>query len=179
VSQDNPWPLVVRFSEVARFTAADPLVRHLEPGKPDRAAIAAELGLEGLGALEADVRLSGWRDGLRIESHWRATISQICGVSLDPFESPISGDFTVDVVPAGSPHAPQEVAIELDIDPEADDPPDVVEADRVDVSAYLIEHLALEIDPFPRKPGAVFEPPAEPPEASPFAVLRAIRPTDG
>jgi hypothetical protein len=179
MSETNPWPLVLRFNDVARFTAADPLVRHLEPGIADRKAIAADLGLEGVRALEADVRLSGWRDGLRIDARWRGTITQICGVSLDPFDSPVSGAFIVDVVPAGSPHAPQEVAIELDIDPEADDPPDVVEADRVDVSAYLVEHLALEIDPFPRKPGAVFEPPAEPPEASPFAVLRAIRPRDG
>jgi hypothetical protein len=43
----------------------------------------------------------------------------------------------------------------------------------------LVEHLALDLDPFPRKPGAVFEPP--PPEGpeSPFAVLRVLKPGGG
>jgi hypothetical protein len=43
------------------------------------------------------------------------------------------------------------------------------------VAHYIVEHLALAIDPFPRKPGAEFEftPPAE--EESPFAVLKKLK----
>ena len=41
---------------------------------------------------------------------------------------------------------------------------------------HVIEHLALEIDPFPRKPDAVFEPPATEEETSPFAVLKGLKP---
>jgi hypothetical protein len=39
----------------------------------------------------------------------------------------------------------------------------------------VVEHLALEIDPFPRKPGAEFDyqPPAQ--EESPFAVLKNLK----
>jgi uncharacterized metal-binding protein YceD (DUF177 family) len=61
------------------------------------------------------------------------------------------------------------------VDPEADDPPDVLEDDVIDVAAYLVEHLALEIDPFPRKPGAEFEPPPEERPTSPFAVLQGLK----
>jgi len=39
------------------------------------------------------------------------------------------------------------------------------------VSAYVVETLALALDPFPRKPGAVFESPAATEAISPFAAL--------
>ena len=42
------------------------------------------------------------------------------------------------------------------------------------MSGYVVEHLALELDPFPRKPGAVFVQPPEPTEISPFAALKAL-----
>jgi uncharacterized metal-binding protein YceD (DUF177 family) len=58
---------------------------------------------------------------------------------------------------------------------DADDPPDVLEGDALDLGAYVVEHLTLEIDPFPRKPGAAFVPPEPEPEASPFAVLKGLK----
>ena len=57
--------------------------------------------------------------------------------------------------------------------------PEPIEGDVIDLGGYLVEHLSLELDPFPRKPGAVFEQPPEPGEISPFAVLKGLRPTDG
>ncbi len=170
------WPLTVRFEDVARRTQTDPLHRRIDLGAAERREVARDLGLEGLNRLEADVRLSAWHDGLRIEADWRGNVTQICGIGLDPFDSALSGAFTVDVVPAGSLHAPVADDVEIVLDLEVDDPPDVIEGDTVDVGAYLIEHLALEIDPFPRKPGAEFMPPEAEPESSPFAVLRAIKP---
>lgn len=172
------WPLMVRFVDVARRTPAEPLERRIVLDAAERRAVAQALGLERLDRLEAHVRLSAWHDGLRMEADWRADVTQICGVSLDPFDSALEGDFAVDVVPAGSLHAPETSDVEIVLDLEADDPPDVVEGDAVDVGAYVIEHLALEIDPFPRKPGAEFQPPEAEPESSPFAVLRAIKPRE-
>jgi len=172
------WPMMVAFGDVARRTPADPLTRRIALDAGQRGDVAADLGLEALMLLEAEVRLSAWHDGLRIEADWRAEVTQICGVSLDPFDSALAGVFSVDVVPAGSLHAPEAGDVEIVLDLDADDPPDVVEGDVVDVGAYVIEHLALEIDPFPRKPGVEFEPPEPEPETSPFAVLRAIKPRE-
>ena len=64
---------------------------------------------------------------------------------------------------------------ELELDPDAPDAPDVLETDAVDVAGYVVEHLALELDPFPRKPGVTFEyqPPEE--ETSPFAALKKLQ----
>jgi hypothetical protein len=51
-----------------------------------------------------------------------------------------------------------------------------LDGDRIDPAAYVVEHLALALDPFPRKPGAVFQPPEATPEASLFAVLLELKP---
>lgn len=173
----SPWPVIVRLGEVARFTETEPSQRHLVADEPVRRAIAKELGLVRLDRLEADLDLSGWFDGVRIDGRWRADITQTCGVSLDDFDTALSGEFTLRAVPEASRHAlPPETELEIDID--ADDPPDVLESDDIDLGAYVIEHLALEIDPFPRKPGAVFEPPEPEPEASPFAALLKLKKPD-
>ena len=75
------------------------------------------------------------------------------------------------LVPRGSTISSDEV----DYDPEAPDPPDVLHGEAIDVAGYVVEHLALEIDPFARKPGVEFEytPPDE--EESPFAVLKKLQ----
>ncbi len=87
---------------------------------------------------------------------------------------------TSSVLPQGSPHAPAESAGggEIEIDLEADDPPDLLESDVIDLSGYAVEHLSLDLDPFPRKPGAEFVTPADDADLSPFAVLKAFKPRD-
>jgi uncharacterized metal-binding protein YceD (DUF177 family) len=51
----------------------------------------------------------------------------------------------------------------------------VLEDEGVDIAGYLVEHLALELDPYPRKPGVEWEAPPEEREASPFAVLQKLK----
>ncbi|MDR3506512.1 MAG: DUF177 domain-containing protein [Caulobacteraceae bacterium] len=177
-----PWSETIRLSEVVRFTPADPLKRHLEPDDATRKRIAKALDLVSLDHLEADLSLTGWFDGARIEGRLSAKVTQTCGVTLEPFSSDLKARFAVTVVPPTSPHAVQQVEedeIEIEFDPEAEDPPDVLEGDQIDLAAYVVEHLALEIDPFPRKPDAVFTPPENPGEISPFAVLKTLKTGDG
>ena len=46
----------------------------------------------------------------------------------------------------------------------------------VDLGAVATEFLLLGIDPYPRKPGAVFDaPPAGDPSSHPFAALAALK----
>jgi hypothetical protein len=106
-------------------------------------------------------------------------VEQVCGVSLEPFEQTLSGDVDVRLVPAGSPHAPAESVGEVVLEPEAADPPDLLEGESIDLVEYLVEHLALEIDPFPRKPGAEFEFTPPQVEESPFAVLKKLKDPEG
>lgn len=168
------WPQTIRLSEAARFSRATPLKRRLVADEAARQAIAQLLDLERLDALSADLEVYGWFDGVSIEGRIRATIVQICGVSLEPFGADVDASFSLRAVPADSPHAPA-VGAEVVIDLEADDPPDVLETDLVDLGGYVVEHLALEIDPLPRKPGVEFIPPTPSQERSPFEVLKGLK----
>ncbi len=154
-------------------------VRQIVADKDARAMIAGALALDRLDSLSAEVRISPWLDGAEITARWSAAIEQTCGVTLEPFGSALEGAFTVRVVPRGGAYAPALEDKEVVIDPDADDPPDLLDGDRVDVAAYVVEHLALEIDPFPRKPGAAFTPPPDEQPPSPFAVLRDLKPKSG
>lgn len=165
------WTTPVRLHEVGRGA----LSVRLEPDAAERAVVAKALGLESLPALTANLTLKPWMDGVEIMGRFAARVEQVCAVSLDNFEQPLSGDIDLRAVPAGSPQAPDAAGGEVDYDPEVPDPPDVLTGDAIDLAAYVIEHLALEIDPFARKPGVEFDyrPPDEP--ESPFAVLRNLK----
>jgi uncharacterized metal-binding protein YceD (DUF177 family) len=147
----------------------------LEPDAAARGAIARELGLESLPALSARLTVRPWLDGAELTGRFKATVGQLCSVTAEPLEQPVQGDIELRVVPAGSPNAPGESTHEVELELGAPDPPDVLEGDAIDLAAYVVEHLALEIDPFPRRPGAEFayEPPTE--EESPFAVLKSLK----
>lgn len=167
----SDWGRPIRLHEASR----GPVRLSLEPDAAARAAIAKDLGLVSLLHLKAEVIVRPWLDGAEITGRFTARVEQVCGVSLDPFEQDLEGEIAVAVVPAGSPNAPAEDSPEIELDPDAPDPPDVLEADEIDVGAYLIEHLALEIDPFPRKPGVEFVYQDDAPDDGPFAALRKLK----
>ena len=62
---------------------------------------------------------------------------------------------------------------------EAEDPPEALRDGVIDLGAVATEFLLLGIDPYPRKPGAVFDaPPAGDPASHPFAALAALKKGD-
>lgn len=164
------WDKAVKLHELGR----GPVRLTLEPDAAERAAVAKRLGLRSLPSLSARVTVKPWLDGAEITGRFEAVVEQVCGVTLDPFEQPLQGQIDVRVVPAGSPHAASSDGGELELDPDAPDAPDVLEADAVDVAGYVVEHLALELDPFPRKPGATFDYQLPEEETSPFAALKKL-----
>lgn len=170
----QPWSETLSLHELAH----GPVQRVLVAPEAARQRIAHAFQLDDLASLEATVDVSPWLDGAELRGRWHAAVLQTCGVTLEPLPSEPEGEFVVRVLPAGSPNAPEEPTGEVEVGVEDDDPPDVLEDQTVDLAAYVVEHLGLEIDPFPRKPGAVFTPPEEPEELSPFAVLRQLKPRD-
>lgn len=167
----EPWSIGLRLSDLGKV----PLHRRVEADDAARRRVADLLDLADLDNLSAEVEVAPWMDGAVVRGRWAARVLQTCGVSLEPFASDLDGDFEVRCVPAASPLAPAPEA-DVVLDPEAPDPPDVLEGEMIDLGAYVVEHLALELDPFPRKPGLAFEPPDEPPEPSPFAALAQLKP---
>lgn len=170
----STWSHIVKLGELDRGV----VTARLEPDAGVRAAIAKSLGLEGLPAFSGQMTVRPWLDGAEISGRFEATVEQICGASAEVFEQSLSGEIDLRVVPAGSPNAPADSAGDVELDLDAADPPDVLDRDEIDLAHYLVEHLALEIDPFPRKPGAVFDYAPDRQEESPFAVLKRLKGED-
>ena len=167
------WSHPVPLAEVQRGTVK----RSLVADEAARTRIAKALGLESLVSLEAEMQARAWLDGVETSGRWSARIGQVCGVTLDPFESDLSGEIQVKALPEGAAAlgGTDESGGERDLDPDADDPPDVLEGDRIDLAAYVVEDLSLAIDPFPRRPGAELTAPEDKGELPPFAVLAKLK----
>lgn len=143
----------------------------------DRSRIASHLGLDGLSSLTAKVTLKPFAGGemVRVTGTLVAHVIQTCGITLQPVESDV--EETVERV-FSFQAADDSDAKELDLDPEAAEPPDPVIEGHIDLGDVLVEQLALGIDPFPRLPGAEFSVPKGADGASsssPFAVLEGLK----
>jgi Large ribosomal RNA subunit accumulation protein YceD len=140
-----------------------------------RAEVARIAGLRDLPRLEAnfDVTRRG-ADGLHVVGHVSATVGQNCVLTLEPFSNEI--EETIDLVFLPRP-APVREEGEAEMQPRArkwNDPEPLI-GGSVDLGALATEFLVLGLDPYPRKPGAVFEPPQEQePDAGPFAALAKL-----
>ena len=145
-----------------------------------RAAVAEIAGLRDLPRLQAQFELKRRGEaGLHVTGLVSATVGQTCVVTLEPLVGEI--EETVDLVFM----PPQPVADgQREDDDDSDDKSREVKLDGpepligglVDLGALATEFLILGLDPYPRKPGASFEPPAEPkPEESPFAALAKLK----
>ena len=151
----------------------------------ERAALAAECGLPGIDALAADLRVvREGPDGLHVTGSVTARVRQVCVVSLDEFASDLDEAVDVRFAPEAEVAAleAERAARPAGDDEDLDDLPDPIVNGRIDLGALVAETLTLGLDPYPRKPGVAFAdpPPAkpEPPEASPFAVLRGLKSGD-
>lgn len=150
----------------------------------ERTATARFLRLPEVKSLSAELTVRPWRGkGLSVIGSVVADVVQACIVSLEPV--PESVDEPVDMrflPPDALPSAAFD--LEVEIDPEAEDLPDPLTGDSIDLGAVVVEHLALGLDPYPRADGAIFEVaddgpvPPEDERPSPFAVLGKLRGND-
>ena len=165
------WRETVPVAEATRGAVE----RKLQADELARARIAKLLDLNALKVLDARLTVKPWLDGVQIDGSWTATVTQTCGVTLDLFDSDLSGHISVRAVPEGSAALAVNDEREMELDPEADDPPDLLTGADIDLGAYVVEDLSLAIDPFPRKPDVEFEAPKPSGELSPFAVLAKLK----
>ncbi len=108
----------------------------------------------------------------------RARIGQTCVVSLDPIENDL--DEAIDLIfapPEQIPELADLVDEAAESEAEIPDPPEPIENGMIDLGRLATDALFLGIDPYPRKPDAVFDVPVVPPdpEDHPFAALKALQ----
>jgi uncharacterized metal-binding protein YceD (DUF177 family) len=151
----------------------------LEPDEASRAALARHVDVLSVPALVARLRLQpDGRGGATVEGVLEGRVRQSCVVTLEPFDNPIRETISLRFVPvellesqaAGDLGAGDTVA------------PDPLVGGKLDLAGVVAEFLSLAVDPYPRKPGAVFTPPAEEGGAersSAFAALAKLKARPG
>ncbi len=167
-----PWSAPVAAEDVAETGERFDLVADAAM----RAAVARIAGLRDLPRLEASFEVTRHgAGGLRVVGRLLATVGQACVVTLEPLTNEVAEDIDLVFVPrpaaVAEPHdgeiaAPQE---------NRDDAEPLVDG-LIDLGAIATEYLILGLDPYPRKPGAVFQPlQSAAAEESPFAALAALK----
>ena len=142
-----------------------------------REAIAKAGGFAALPRLEAgfDLMRIG-ADGLRVAGRVSATVVQNCVVTLEPIESAIDEPVELVFLPDAAAASHEAMVDTAGLTPADADPPEELRDGVADLGAIAVEFLLLGIDPYPRKPGAVFDaPPADDPASHPFAALAALK----
>jgi len=172
----DPWRVPLMVAQIPEVGVH----RDIEADKPVRAAMAEVGGLREILSASASLDVMPRGGGLfHVVGHVRARIGQTCVVTLDPIESDI--DEPIDLMFAPPEQIPQLSDLVDDAaegDEEIPDPPEPIVNGMIDLGRLATDALLLAIDPYPRKPGAVFEPLVEAadPEDHPFAALKALKP---
>jgi hypothetical protein len=166
-----PWHVPVAVADIAETGEKFDLVAD----DAIRAAIARVAGLRELPRLRAnfDVTRHG-AGGLHVAGLVAATVGQNCVVTLEPLANEIEAAIDLIFVPqqAPVPEPGEKEAKTRDV--KWGDPEPLI-GGVVDLGALVAEFLILGLDPYPRKPGAIFEPPQDrKPEEGPFAALSKL-----
>ena len=155
------------------------LARTVDATSAECQAIAADLGLPALASLRADLRVMPRAGGrFDVTGMVEAVATQVCVVTLEPFESTLKQEVAISFAQPSSPRSPsqaQVVDVDLDV---LDDPPDPIVDDTIDLGAVALEFLVLACDPYPKKPGVHFKDVLigeEEEEPSPFAALGRLK----
>lgn len=142
----------------------------------ERAAMAGVFGIPAVESLSGRLSVTPWRGrGLAVKGEVEARVVQTCVVTTDPVHNLVHEDVEVYFAPKRGRRTADQTAPNAEV-PDAD-MEDLVD-ERIDVGGLAAEHIALGLEPYPRKPGVEFEsgrPTENDREESPFAVLSALR----
>jgi hypothetical protein len=164
-----PWRVPIVVEDVAETGKRFDLVADAET----RAAVAKVAGLRDLPRLQASFDVTRYgAGGLRVAGRISATVGQACVLTLEPLANEVAEEVNVRFVPPIAAAANDGGAAAEANDDEAEP----LIGGSIDLGALATEFLILGLDPYPRKPGAAFQPPADAmPEAGPFAALAALK----
>ncbi|MDA9436343.1 YceD family protein [Bradyrhizobium sp. CCBAU 51627] len=176
-SQSDPWRSPVTVAQIPDTG----LHRAFEASVAERQAMADLAGLRDILFAHADfdvVPKSGGR--VQVTGRVQARIGQTCVVTLDPIESEIDEEVDLTFAPEAETRRLEDLIEQGQDDeepPEVADPPEAIVNGIIDLGRIATDALFLAIDPYPRKPGAVFETEviAPDPEDHPFAALKALQ----
>lgn len=172
----NPWSVPVVVVQIPETG----LHRDIEASVAEREAMARVVGLREMSSAVAALHLTHLPGGgVHVVGRVSARIGQTCVVTLDPIETEVVEEIDLMFVPEAQV---RELAESVNDDDEGEgdtpDPPEPIMAGMIDLGRLATDALFLGIDPYPRKPDAVFDVPviAADPADHPFAALKALKP---
>jgi hypothetical protein len=171
----DPWRVPIAVAQIPDTG----LHRDIEADQAVRDALAEIAGLREILSASASLDVTPARGGrYNVTGQVKARIGQTCVVTLDPIENDIVE--AIDLVFAPPEQIPELAALvdeAAESDAEIPDPPEPIENGAIDLGRLATDVLFLAIDPYPRKPDAVFAPvvTATDPEDHPFAALKALQ----
>jgi uncharacterized metal-binding protein YceD (DUF177 family) len=173
--QADPWSVPIAVEQIPDTG----LHRDIEADRAARDAMAELAGVREILSASASIDVTPDSGGrFHVTGRVRARVGQTCVVTLDPIENDI--DEPIDLIFA----PPEQIPALADLVDDADDseaeipdPPEPIENGVINLGRLATDALFLAIDPYPRKPDAVFEPlvAASDPEDHPFAALKALQ----
>ncbi|MET4388803.1 uncharacterized metal-binding protein YceD (DUF177 family) [Bradyrhizobium sp. F1.4.3] len=176
-SAPDPWRAPVMVAHIPDTG----LHRKLEASVTERQAMAELAGVREILSARAAFDVTPKSGGrVHVTGQVRARIGQTCVVTLDPMESDIDEEINLTFAPEAEARRLADL-IEQGQDDEAPseiaDQPEAIVNGIIDLGRIATDALFLAIDPYPRKPGVVFEAEvtAPDPEDNPFAALKALQ----
>ncbi|WP_439409926.1 YceD family protein [Bradyrhizobium sp. DASA03076] len=176
-SEPDPWRSPITVAQIPDTG----LHRELEASAAERRAMADVAGLRDVLSAHADFDVEPKSGGrVQVTGRVRARVGQTCVVTLDPIESEIDEEVDLTFAPEAETRRLEDLIEEGQDDegpPDVADPPEAIVNGIIDLGRIATDALFLAIDPYPRKPGAVFEAEvaAPDPEDHPFAALKALQ----
>lgn len=175
IDKPDPWRVPVTVAQIPETG----LHRDFEADQSAREAMAKLAGLREILSANASLDVTPKGGGrFHVAGRVMGRVGQTCVVTLDPIENDI--DEEIDLVfapPEQIPDLSDLVDDAAESETEIPDPPEPIVNGVIDLGRLATDALLLGIDPYPRRPDAVFQPPVEAadPEAHPFAALKALR----
>jgi uncharacterized metal-binding protein YceD (DUF177 family) len=169
--------------EMSRLVAVDRIppagmTEHVLATEAERKALAERFELVAINRLTGVLHLEPWRrGGVKVTGRVDAEIVQTCVVTLDPFEVTLTEEI---VRYFAGQTAPGPAAAVHTVESLEEDAPELVTGGSIDIGEVLAEALGLAINPYPRKPGAIFGSSGDGDNdsdtgTSPFAALRSMK----
>jgi uncharacterized metal-binding protein YceD (DUF177 family) len=171
----DPWRVPLTVAQIPEIG----LSRELVADQRTREAMARIASLREIFSARAIFDVKPERGGkVHVTGKLNARIGQTCVVTLDPIENEIEEVIDLTFAPSDqiverTDREDQEGESRI----EAEDQLEPIENGVIDLGRLATDILYLAIDPYPRKPGAVFEPhiKSDDPEDHPFASLKALK----
>jgi uncharacterized metal-binding protein YceD (DUF177 family) len=172
----DPWRVPVVVAQIPDTG----LHRAFEASEATRAAMAQIAGLREVISANASFDLKVKSNGrVHVRGEMHARVGQTCVVTLDPVENEINEVVDLTFAP---PEQIRSLAALVDEaaqseEEEVPDPPEPIVDGVIDLGRLATDVLFLAIDPYPRRPDAVFEAPAQivDPAEHPFAALKGLQ----